>query len=106
MDYFCNMDYDVDSGKWWIDAFDNWPSDDTTRTYYDTKEFRSGNMVEDNIFIVGNKKIIFEDGYLEVYKNGTIKIGSLDKMEKLKILDVICLPSACLGSGRVPPWPR
>ena len=37
MVYFCNMDYDSDSGKWWIDAFYNWPSYETTRTFYDTE---------------------------------------------------------------------
>ena len=37
MVYFCNMDYDLDSDKWWIDAFYNWPSYETTRTWYDTK---------------------------------------------------------------------
>jgi hypothetical protein len=34
---FCNMDYDSDIDQWWIDAFYNWPSLDTTRTYYSTK---------------------------------------------------------------------
>lgn len=37
MNYFCNMDYDQDSNQWWIDAFDNWPSLDTTRTWYNTE---------------------------------------------------------------------
>jgi len=32
------MDYDTTSEKWWIDTFDNWPSYDTTRTWYNTKE--------------------------------------------------------------------
>ena len=38
MNYFCNMDYDTTSEKWWVDAFDNWPSYSTTRTWYNTKE--------------------------------------------------------------------
>ena len=38
MVYFCNMEFDSGLGKWWIDAFYNWPSTNTTRTYYDTKE--------------------------------------------------------------------
>ena len=38
MNFFCNMDYDQDSNMWWVDAFDNWPSYSTIRTWYNTKE--------------------------------------------------------------------
>jgi len=38
MNYFCNMDFDLDLNQWWIDAFDSWPSFNTTRTWYNTKE--------------------------------------------------------------------
>tara|TARA_B110000259_G_C13679521_1_gene267714 strand:+ start:341 stop:487 length:147 start_codon:yes stop_codon:yes gene_type:complete len=32
------MDYDSDSNRWWIDAEDNYPSFNLTRTWYNTKE--------------------------------------------------------------------